>query len=212
MTGGWKPWGRLVWLWGPAVVLCFSMVAVFVWLTSGTLGREGQLRERVDELQQSIDRLEKIQTDLEMDQTKVASLDEDLRHLYDDVFGSRDDRLVDILQAIEDATRGAGLLPASFSYSSNDDRRIGAVSFSINFAVAGRYEQVRNMIGSLQSSSEFLIIDSVAFRGEQEATTRDIRIAVGVSTVLSSADTQTLRLLNGDSRTRPEKAGDASDE
>lgn len=66
---------------------------------------------------------------------------------------------------------------------------------SISFAVIGRYEQVRQMIGFMQASPEFLIVEAVSFRGEQEAMTRDIRISIKVATVLATANAAKLRLL-----------------
>ncbi len=199
MSGGWLPWRRLVWAWVPALILLVVMIAVFVWQTSDSLGREAQLSDSVRKLKDSLARLENVELDLEMDRTSAAALDEEMRYVYEDIFGNLDERLVDIMQAIEDATRGAGLLPTSFSYGSNRNKDSAVFRFGISFSVTGRYEQIRQMIGAIQSSSEFLIIESVSFRGEEQATTRDIRISVKVATVLSSADAANLRLLTSES-------------
>jgi len=195
MSGALLPWRRLLWAWVPAVVLFFAMIAVFVWQTSDSLGREAQLRDGVQELEASLLRLENVELDLELDRTSATALDEEMRYVYEDVFGNLDERLIDILQTIEDATRGAGLLPVSFSYAVKPNKRSGILRFGIGFSVTGRYEQVRQMIGNIQASPEFLIIESVGFSGEQQATTRDIRITVKLATVLATADAEKMRLL-----------------
>lgn len=195
MSGGWLPWRRLVWLWLPAATLCLAVIGTYIWQSSGSLGREALLREQVDDLERSLARLEKIQLDLETDRVGVASLDAALQHVYEGIFGSLDGRLVGILKAVEKATRGAGMLPASVSYRAHEDSQLKVTRLGISFAVEGRYEQVRQMLGAIQSSPQFLIIEAIAFRGEEQATTRDIRLSLKLATILSNADVKTLRLL-----------------
>ena len=197
MIGGWLPWRRLLPVWLPAVLLCVVAVALWVWQTSGTIGREAQLRTAVSDLETSIGRLQNVRAVAAGDRTTVAELDEEIRRIYSEVFGSAEERLTNILREVERAAREAQMLPDQFGYSADQEESLDCVVFGISFAVTGHYEQIRRMLGILQSSPEFLTIDSISFKGEDDPTTREVRIAVRLNTYLAEQDPERLLRLTG---------------
>lgn len=204
MTAAWQPWRRLLPVWLPAVVICVLAAGAYIWQTSETGGRAALVRSRIEELEKEITRLEQIRDQVERERTAVAELNEQFEFLYGDVFGDLDERLTGILRAVGSATRSAGLMPHGYSYSAEEDRKHQHIQFAIQFSVIGDYSQIRQMLSALQSSPEFLIVEDIAFSGEEEASNRDLAIAVRVATYVAQADPKTLERLTGGITKAPE--------
>ena len=204
MTAAWQPWRQLLPVWLPTVVVCVLAAAVYAWQTSETGGRAALVRNSVDELEKEITRLEQIRDQVERERTAVAELNEQFEFLYGEVFGDLDERLTGILRAVGSATRSAGLMPHGYSYSAEEDRKHQHIQFAIQYSVIGDYSQIREMLSALQSSPEFLIVEDIAFSGEEEATNRDLAIAVQVATYVARADPKTLERLTGGITKTPE--------
>jgi len=193
----WRPWRRLLPVWLPAVGLCLVAAAAYVWQSSETGGRAAGIRNEIADLEAEIARLENLNARAEAERATVATLNENFDVLYARVFRSLDDRLTGILTEVGLATRSAGLLPGAYKYEADEERKTGYIRFSIQFAVKGRYEQIRQMIAALQSSPEFLIVESISFSGDEEANIQELAISVRVSTYLSEASRETLDRLTG---------------
>mgnify|MGYP001822983568 CR=1 len=211
MTTAWRPWQRMTAVWVPAVIVCLVMIAVYAWQTSGSVGREAQLRDDITSLENEVARLTRTLEQAEGERDAVADLDLQFNYLYDEVFGDLDERLTNILREVGTATREAGLLPGSFSYSASEDRRLDQVRFSIQFAVEGEYPQIRQLLASVQTSPEFLIVEHIGFAGEEDATTRELQISIRLATVFAEADEELLRRLTGGIR-RAESDGNGTTE
>jgi Tfp pilus assembly protein PilO len=192
-----RPWRRLLAVWLPAVVLCVVSAAVFVWQTSESGGRRAQVRNQIDELEQEIARLERLQQEVVSDREAVAEIDRQFDRLYNETFGDLDRRLTRILRAVGTATREAGLLPGTFSYSAADNRATGFIRFGVRFSVDGEYEQIRQMLSTLQSSPEFLVIEHLNLSGTEDPLSRELKISVSIATFLAEADASQLRRLTG---------------
>jgi len=156
-----RPWKRLAAVWLPAVMVCVAAAALYVWQTSESGGRRARVRSQIDgleaELASQIDGLEAELARLDgllkatsSDRDRVAELERQFSLLYADVFGDLNDRLTDILRAVGSATRNAGLLPDSFTYSADEDRGAGFIKFGVQFSVEGEYRQIRQMLAELQ--------------------------------------------------------------
>jgi Tfp pilus assembly protein PilO len=192
-----RPWRRLLAVWLPAVVLCVLSATVFVWQTSESGGRRAQVRNQIEELEQDIARLERLQVAVVSDRESVAEIDRQFDLLYNETFGDLDQRLTRILRAVGTATREAGLLPGSFSYSASDDRKTGFIRFGVRFSVDGEYQQIRRMLSALQSSSEFLVVENLNLSGAEDPLSRDLSISVSIATFLAEADSSQLKRLTG---------------
>jgi len=200
VTGLWQPWRRLLPLWLPAVLACVASVAVYVWLSSDSVGRAAQIHDRVSELEENLRELQRARDQAAGEREAVAALNDELARLHDDVFGSLDARLTSILRAVGGATREAGLFPGVYSYSWSEEKHLGLIRFQIQFSVTGGYDQIRRLLAALQTSTEFLVVDRISFTGEETAVTRDLRISLSVATYLADVDLEQLELLTGGRR------------
>ena len=197
MTVDLRPWRRMLLVWLPAVFLCLVAAAVFLWQNSESGGRSSQLRNRVVELDAELARLEALERATSGDRERVAQLDEQFGSLYVEVFGSLDERLTSILREVGSATRNAGLLPGTYSYSASEDKKSGFIRFGIQFSVKGEYHQIRQLLAELQSSPEFLVVQDLGLSGDEDPVSRDLGISLRLATFVAEADENQLRRLTG---------------
>ena len=192
-----RPWRRLIAVWLPAVTLCVASAAVYIWQTSDSGGRRAQIRGQIEDLEQEIARLERLKTAAASDRESVAEVDRQFDILYNDVFGDLEERLTRILRAVGTSTREAGILPSSFGYSAADDRTTGFIRFGIRFSVEAEYQQIRRLLAALQSSPEFLVVETLNLSGDEDPVSSALSISIDVATFLAEADAAQLRRLTG---------------
>ena len=197
MTFDVRPWQRLLAVWLPALVVCVAATGLYIWQTSETGGNRARIRDGVTVLEAELDHLDSLHEITARDRESVAEVEQQLTVLYDEIFAGLEERLTRILRAVGSATRNAGLLPASYSYSAKEDRKTGYIRFGVQFSVEGEYLQVRQMLAELQSSPEMLIVEGLGLAGDEEAVSRNLRISVSIATFLSEADEEQLRRLTG---------------
>ena len=197
MTVDLRPWRRLLPVWVPAVGLCVAAAALYLWQSSESGGRAAGLRSQIEELEAEKTRLEGLLAQVEGERAAVAKVNESFDVLYGQVFRSLDERLTNILREVGLATRSAALLPGTYKYDADDDQKTGFIRFSIQFSVVGQYPQIRKLIAAIQSSPEFLVVEQIAFTGDEGTTTQDLKVSVRVATYLSEADRETLDRLTG---------------
>lgn len=197
MTVDLRPWRRLLPIWLPAVGLCVVAAALYLWQSSESGGRAAGLRSQIEELEAENARLEGLLAQVEGERAAVAAVNESFDLLYGQVFRGLDDRLTNILREVGLATRSASLLPGSYKYEAEEDQKTGYVRFSIQFSVTGEYAQIRKLIAAVQSSPEFLVVEQIAFTGDEAAATQELTVAVRVATYLSEANRETLDRLTG---------------
>jgi hypothetical protein len=184
-------------VWLPAVVLCAVTAAFFVWQTSESGGRRTQVRKQIDDLEREIDRLEHLHQAAVSDREAITEIDRQFDLLYNEVFGDLDQRLTQILRAVGSATREAGLLPGTFTYTAADNRTTGFIRFGIRFSLDAEYGQIRRMLAALQSSPEFLVVENLNLTGDEDPVSRELGISVTIATFLAEADEAQLRRLTG---------------
>jgi len=192
-----RPWKRLAAVWLPAVMVCVAAAALYAWQTSESGGRRAQVRSQIDGLEGELARLDGLLKATSADRDRVAELERQFSLLYADVFGDLNDRLTDILRAVGSATRDAGLLPDSFTYSADEDRGAGFIRFGVQYSVVGEYRQIRQMLAELQVSPEFLVVENLSLSGDEDPVSRDLGMTVSIVTYLAEANAQQLRRLTG---------------
>jgi len=197
MTVDLRPWQRLLPIWLPAVALCLGALVLYVWQTSESGGRRAQIQDRVVDLEAELARLEDLMQATGGDRKWVAEIEKEFTILHEEVFGTLEGRLTDILRAVGSATRDAGLLPGSYSYSASVDKDTGFIRFGIQFSVEGEYRQIRQMLAELQSSPEFLVVEGLSLTGDEDPISQKLKISVRIATFLVEADPQQLRRLTG---------------
>lgn len=189
------PWIRLWWLWIPSIVLFFLSAGVLSWELASPKSRQSVLETQSRDLQATIVNLEKTNENALKERIQASMTSEKLQQIYEDLFGSLDHRMTSVLRAIGGAARDAGMLPSGFSYSIQDDKKSGSMRFQTSFSVEGDYQQVKQLLSSLQASPQFLIIDSISFKGEEDARSQNLAIRLQVSTILSRTDPATLNAI-----------------
>lgn len=182
------PWIRLAGAWVLAVAFCLAALGVLIWQTSGPLGRRGLIESEIDQLDRDIERLDQMARQAREERVHVVETGDTLERIDGELFGKLDERMTAVLREVGSASRDAGLLPDGFSYREVVDNRTDGVRFGIGFSVEGTYEQVRTLLGSLQASPQFLIIDSISFKGEEDARSQILAIRLQVSTYLAEAE------------------------
>lgn len=187
------PWIRLWWLWLPVSLFFLLCLGVLIWLIASPKGRMGVLETEVEELRATVIHLEKVNELAARERTEASQTSEDLQHVYEQIFGKLDERLTAVMRAVGTAARDAGMFPKSFGYAVNEDKNNGSTRFVISFSVEGTYEQVRQLLSSLQTSPQFLIIDSITFKGEDDPRSTNLKIRLEVSTFLSHTDPSALK-------------------
>ena len=192
-----RPWRQMLPIWLPVVVLGLLSVGFFFYQTSDSVGRRATLAADIDELSAEVERLKALKELVVADRREVEELQAGFRDINDRVFSDLDLRLTRIMRAVGSATRDAGLLPGSYSYSANEDRNLGYVRFGIGFQVVGEYAQIRRMLASLQGSPEFLIVDALSLTKADDLASRELDIGVRLSTYLSEVDPDRMRRLTG---------------
>ncbi len=206
------PWVRLAWVWILAGIFCLAAFGVLLWQTSGPMGRRGLIEGQIEQLNQEIDRLDVMTRQARDERIRVAETGETLERIDGELFGKLDDRMTAVLREVGLASRDAGLLPAGFSYRETVDDRTDGVRFGIGFSVEGTYEQIRSLLASLQASPQFLIIDSISFKGEEDARSQVLAIRLQVSTYLAEAELGKLRALVDRTQLKePDSAPEAED-
>jgi len=197
VTLDFRPWKRLVAAWLPAVVLCVAAAFLYAWQTSDTGGRRANVRDEILGLEAELDRMEGLRVATTSDRTRVAELEQQFSQLYGEVFGDLDERLTGILRSVGSATRNAGLLPDSYTYSASEEKTTGFIRFSVGFSVRGEYRHIRQMLAELQASPEFLVVENLSLSGDAGPVSRELDMSVRIATFLSEADERQLRRLTG---------------
>lgn len=192
-----RPWRQLLPIWLPVVIFGVVAVGFFFYQTSDSVGRKATLATDIDELTVEVERLKALDELVTADRLEVEDLKTGFQDINDRVFSDLDLRLTRIMRAVGTATRDAGLLPGSYSYSANEARGLGYVRFGIGFQVIGEYAQIRKMLASLQGSPEFLIVDGLSLSKDDDLASRELQIGVRLSTYLSEVDPDRLRRLTG---------------
>jgi Tfp pilus assembly protein PilO len=192
-----RPWRQMLPIWLPVVILGVVSVGFFFYQTSDSVGRSATLAADIDEFSAEVERLKALKELVVADRREVEELQAGFQDINDRVFSDLDLRLTRIMRAVGSATRDAGLLPGSYSYSANEDRNLGYVRFGIGFQVVGEYAQIRKMLASLQGSPEFLIVDALSLTKADDLASRELDIGVRLSTYLSEVDPDRLHRLTG---------------
>ena len=189
------PWLKLAWAWVTAVVLCISAIVVLVWQTSGPGGRQAQIKGQIEELREDITRMEQMMAQAEEERTQVSRTTRRLGEIQKDVFGRFEERLTAVMREIGSASRSVGMLPEGFTYSVKEVWSSDAVRFSTTFSVIGTFEQVRELLILLQGSSQFLIIESIGFAGEEDPRSNNLGIKLRVASFLTEVESERLETL-----------------
>jgi len=181
-------WLRLWYLWAPAALL---VVANTIWLAgvrTAVLGRGSLLAQQVEEAKKAVARLQGQADQLERTKKALAALEENLGALRQQEMAPMRERLVPFLTDVVKRTQDAGLRAERLSYAARREEKSGLVYFSANYKVRGSYEQIRTCAFLLESSPEFVLLEGLAIRGDENAASLEVEVQMGVGTYFSDID------------------------
>ena len=119
-------------------------------------------------------------------------IERDVTDIIQNRWATQDERLTRLITEVKGLAVRATLAPVSYSFSRGEaksapgsastsggrgNQKIGATEMSIKFNVQGTYEQIRRLINMIETSPQFVIIESLGLGGaEAENLTLDIHV------------------------------------
>jgi len=186
-------WLRLWYLWMPAGALVLLNVTWLAGLRGSVVGRGSILANQVGALEVEVNRLEGHSRELERQTRNLAELQENLGALRRDRLAPMHARLVTFLSDLVNRVHEAGLNPDRLAYSAQRQEKSGLVYFVASFAVKGSYEQLRRCVFLLESSPQFVLVDQLTLRGDENASSLDVGIQLAVGTYFSDLDERLMK-------------------
>ena len=203
-------WVRLWFVWLLPALLLAANAVWLLGLRGAVLGRGSLLAKQRDAVAGEVAALAKQRDTLAGTQRSLAVLEQDLGAMRKERLGSMRERLVSFLVDITKRTHAAGLRPERINYTAVADPKSGMVHFSAIFALAGTYEEVRRCVNLLESSPQFVVVERLAVRSEDDAGSLAVGVQLSVGTYFVDADTGMLRQLGIEDLPRVAAAGTAS--
>ena len=188
-------WWRLWYVWLiPGLLVGLNLV----WLAGvrgAVLGRGSLLTRQVEQLREDVSRLEGQKVHLDRTEKQLAGLKGNLTALRDEELGSMSARLVPFLSDVVERAQQAGLQPERIGYSAQKDDKTGLVHFAARYSVKGSYERIRECISLLESSPQFIVVEGLGLHGQEDASSLDVDVQLGVATYFSDADEKLMKQL-----------------
>ena len=129
---------------------------------------------------------------LERAASKLACTRSDLKHLFEDVLSSKEERLTAILREVRQLAASNGMDPERIAYSVSAMPRAELVKFGISFPLAGPYETLRKFIRQVEDSPNFLVIEDVSLAGDR-AQGLELKLGVKLTTFFQAPDLEALK-------------------
>jgi len=188
-------WWRLWYVWLiPGLLVALNVV----WLAGvrgAVLGRGSLLTRQVETTEGEVARLESQQAHLQRTEEQLASLKGDLAALREEQLGRMSARLVPFLTDVVQRAEQSGLRPERIGYTVQRDEKTGLVGFSASYNVKGGYEQIRECVSQLESSPQFIIVERLGLRGQDDASSLTVDVQLTVETFFSDTDEKLLKEL-----------------
>ncbi len=181
-------WFRLWWVWAVPAVLVLGNAVWLFGFHGAAVGGASFMARSVEDHERAVTRLEHQRKSLAETTAALERLEANLAALRDDELGSMRDRLVPFLVDVVSRAREAGLQPERISYAANEDRRTGIVHFTATYSLSGTYDQIRYVIYLLEDSPQFVVLERLALRGEEDASSLDVGVQLGVGTYFADVD------------------------
>jgi len=181
-------WLRLWYVWGPAALVVLVNVVWLAGLRGTVLGRGSLLAQQVEDAKRAVAKLQLQADQLERSRKGLAALEGNLEALRQQQMAPMRERLVPFLTDVIARTQEAGLRAERVSYAAHREEKSGLVYFSANYRVKGSYEQIRKCAYLLESSPQFVLLEGLAIRGDESASSLEVEVQLGVGTYFSDLD------------------------
>jgi len=188
-------WIRFWYLWALPLAVVVLNVVWLAGLRSTVVGQDSVLAQRLSDAQAALSKLESQAGQLGRTEKALAQLKENLDALRKVDMAPMKKRLVPFLTDVLKRTQDAGLKVERVSYTAHRDEKSGLVSFSAGYGVKGNYEQIRRCAFLLESSPEFIMLDGLALRGDENASSLEVAVQLVVGTYFADLDEELMKQL-----------------
>jgi len=106
--------------------------------------------------------------DLEERLDRIDSTERNIKEMYEDIFGTKDQKMIEIQLEIVSIANQFGINPESVAYESDDMEDEGVERFTVSIPLTGTYANLRQFINKIENSRNFLIIDRIFLRTAKE--------------------------------------------
>jgi Tfp pilus assembly protein PilO len=188
-------WFRYWYVWVLPLAVVVLNVVWLAGLRSTLVGQDSVLAQRLSDAQAALSRLESQAGQLGRTEKALAQLRENLDALRTVEMAPMRKRLVPFLMDVLKRTQDAGLKVERVSYAAHREEKSGLVSFSAGYGIKGTYEQIRRCAFLLESSPEFIVLDGLALRGDEHASSLEVAVQLGVETYFADLDEELMKQL-----------------
>lgn len=188
-------WLKLWYLWAPPAIVVLLNVVWLAGLRGALLGRGSLLAGQVSDVQAEVRKLEAQLQQLERTAKGLGDLEQNLDELRQQRLAAMRDRLVPFITDVVKRAQEVGLQPERIAYTASRDEKSGLVYFTAAFGVKGSYEQIRRCVFLLESSPQFVLLEGLALRGDENASSLDVGVQLTVGTYFSDLDERLLKQL-----------------
>ena len=164
------------------VLLIVNLIIFFTYRVQQQERIEG-VRERKASLEEQLQKAKADEASAKEQVASVGRLEQELDRIFNETWGRPDERLTPLLRELYRYANESGLQPSSRSYGNEQSNRPGeATSMTISFGVSGSYQQLRRLIHLIETSDQFVVIDSLGL-SESEAGTSGLGISMQLRTL-----------------------------
>jgi len=188
-------WIRFWYLWALPLAVVVLNVVWLAGLRSTVVGQDSVLAQRLSDAQAALSRLESQAGQLGRTEKALAQLRENLDALRKVDMAPMKKRLVPFLTDVLKRTQDAGLKVERVSYTAQRQEKSGLVYFSAGYGVKGTYEQIRKCAFLLESSPEFIVLEGLALRGDENASSLEVAVQLAVGTYFADLDEELMKQL-----------------
>jgi Tfp pilus assembly protein PilO len=188
-------WIRFWYFWALPLAVVVLNVVWLAGLRSTLVGQDSVLAQRLSDAQAALSRLESQAGQLGRTEKALAQLRENLDALRRVDMAPMRMRLVPFLTDVLKRTQDAGLTVERVAYSAQRQEKSGLVYFTAGYSVKGTYEQIRRCAFLLESSPEFIVLEGLALRGDEHASSLEVAVQLAVGTYFADLDEELMRQL-----------------
>ncbi len=170
--------------WLPAALfLAVNVVGLLVFLTTFSTDVEAG-RSRLSRRAGELDELRAHRTQAEEAVYRVRTSRAGLAEFYGERLAPESESLTRVLAEVKELCRRAGVRPSAIAYGRERLEGQRVLRRSIDFAVIGSYEQLRQLVNLFELSNAFLILEGVTLRGSDSAG-QNLDISLQLSTLFT---------------------------
>jgi Tfp pilus assembly protein PilO len=114
----------------------------------------------------------------------IRQTQRDIQAIYDERWSTQKARLAPMIVEVQRLVAASGLTPRSYGLAEQVEKKdLGTRSVTINFGVAGTYQQIRRFINLSELSSQFMSIDQLSLATSGGADPNQLALTVRVKTL-----------------------------